>query len=1123
MSKSADDHTAGDGPLPDGMSRVLARFWGSLGPPFLALVALLAGAVALVVTPREEEPQIVVPLADVFVAAPGLGAEQVERQVAIPLESLLTQIDGVEYVYSMSRAGEAVVTVRFYVGEDREDSLSKVTNKILAHVDHIPEAVTSWVVKPVEVDDVPIVVAMLWSADPSRVGPFELRRLAEESALALRSVPRTNRVEVTGGLPRQVRVELNAEALAARRTSPLEVAWALGVSNVRLPAGEVPQAGASWSIDAGTFFRSSAELRRAVVNVVDGRPVHLEDVATVHDGAAEPDTYTWIGFGPAREAADPGSGLYPAVAVSVGKRRGANAVQVARAVERRLAELERDLLPPEARFRIIRNYGETANEKVNDLVSSLLVAMLTVTIFVGSVMGWRAALVVGLAVPICYGATLGINLLTGYTINRVTLFALILALGLLVDDPITGVDNIDRYMRMGMFGKVRGIALAIQEVRSALVMSTIAIVLSFVPMFFITGMMGPYMGPMAINVPLAVIMSTVVAFLITPWLSRLLLRPSTEAEYDVRRSFVYRLYGGMVRPLVTSPKRAVLFLGAVTLLFLASFGLTLFRLVPLKLLPFDNKNELQIVAEMPESATLEQTDGVLREVADLLRTVPEVKEFAGFSGLASPMDFNGMVRHHYMRRGGHVGDLRLTLVPRTQRAHQSHEIALRLRDGIDAIAARHGAILKIVEVPPGPPVVATLTAEVTGPASMPYAELQAAAQTLAERRRREALVVEVDTSVEHDRTRLVFETDKEKAALSGVATEDVALAVRMATQGVPATFLQLASEAQPLPVVLRLPLERRHSPVDLEAMRLIGRPGIAKVREGEAVREAPQPLVPLGEIGRFEQTVEDKTIHRKNLRRVVYVYGELAGRPPGDAILDVAWDRHFARAGDAERPVAGRTYLRPGAGIAWQLPEQVHVKWSGEGEWNVTVRVFRDLGIAFAAALIGILIVLTLQARSVPIALIIMLAIPLTAIGIMPGFWLLNSVGERTIGGYPNPVFFTATAMIGMIALSGIVVRNSLILVEFIHLALKQGMAFEEALVQAGAIRFRPVFLTAGTTMLGNAIITLDPIFNGLAWAVIFGIGASTLFTLGVIPVVYYLAYRNRAGHGVVAESDEEI
>jgi multidrug efflux pump subunit AcrB len=1139
MAQTDDDRQR-----PDWAARLVAHAVGSPLPAILAVVAIFGGAVALFLTPREEEPQIVVPVADVFVSAPGLSAEQVERQVATPLEKLLFQIDGVEYVYSMSQPGRAVVTVRFYVGENREDSLVKIYNKVNSNADEVPAAVSSWVVKPVEIDDVPIVLAVLWSEDPERIGDHELRRLAEEVAQKLQAVENTNRVEVTGGRPRRIRVELDPEALAARRTAPLDVAWAIGVSNDRLAAGQLQQRDRTVALDAGTFIGSTEDLRRLAVNVVDGVPVYLQDVARVIDGPAEPTSYTWMGFGPAADAeARIKGGVYPAAVISVAKKKGTNAVWVARDVERMLADLERDLFPPGVHYRIIRDYGQTAHGKVNDLVEGLLVAVLTVVVFIAIFIGWRAALIVALAVPICYGVTLVLDLFTGYTINRVTLFALILALGLLVDDPITGVDNIERYLRMSRFKPLRSVVSAIAEIRGPLIMATVAIVIAFAPMSFITGMMGPYMAPMAFNVPVAVMVSTFVAFIITPWLAyRMLPHRPPEAAYDVRRTLVYRAYSSAVRPLIRSRGRAWTFMGAVVVVFLAAVSLPAFRLVPLKLLPYDNKDEFQIVVDMPEGTTLERTQGVTRALAEYLRTVPEVRDFTAFVGTSSPMDFNGLIRHYYLRDGAYQADIRVTLAGKRRRAQQSHEILLRIRDDLETIARRYQAPIKLVEVPPGPPVVATVAAEVYGGLTTPYPRLQRAAQTLAARLEREPFVVDVDTSVEAGQRKLVFVTDKEKAALSGIATEDVARTVALAADGMTAGYLQIPTEANPLPIVLRLPIERRSSAPDLGALYLKGRPGIAKVHEDGGVRDAPQPLVQLGELGRFEHTVQDQTIYHKNLRRVVYVYAETAGRAPAAIIMDVGADRRprFGGAGVASaapagggdrmevgsptssaspapgpRPLADRTYLDPGGGIPWSSPSDVKVVWPGEGEWFITLRVFRDLGIAFAVAVIGIFAVLYIQTGLATVAGIILLAIPLSMIGIMPGFWLLNHLGERVVAGYPNPVLFTATAMIGMIALAGIVVRNSLILIEFIQLALREGMVLEEALVQAGAVRMRPVFLTAGTTLLGNLVITLDPVFSGLAWAIIFGILASTLFTLAVVPAVYFLVYGNRPRHGL--------
>jgi len=1101
----------------DGFSRLLAKIISSPLPVLLMLAALAAGAVALWLTPREEEPQIIVPLADVMVAAPGLGAEQVERQIATPLENLLYQIDGVEYVYSQSQPGRCVVTVRFYVGQDREDSLVKIYNKVFSNSDRIPAMVASWVVKPVEIDDVPIVVATLWSNDPARSDDHMLRRLAEEVQLKLQAIPQTNRVEISGGRPRHIRVELDPEKLAARRTAPLDVAWAVEVSNKLLPAGAIQQQDRSFIVEAGPFIRSAAELEQLVINVIDGVPVYLSEVATVIDGPAEPEQYTWLGFGPAA-GKDPTTAFHPAVSIAVAKQKGANAVWVADDVAAALAELKAELFPPEVDYEIIRDYGRTANEKVNDLVSSLLIAVLTVVVFIGLFLGWRAAVVVGLAVPICYGATLGLDLLTGYTINRVTLFALILALGLLVDDPITGVDNIERYFRMGKYKPRKAVLLAMAEIRGALIMSTLAIILAFAPMFFITGMMGPYMAPMAFNVPVSVIMSTLVAFFITPWLAYKILRPAPPAaEYDVRRTLLYKIYAPMLRPLVSSRLHAWLFLGIVLLAFIGALTLPALRLIPLKLLPYDNKDEFQIVIDLPEGTTLERTEGVTRALGEYLRQVPEVRAFAGFVGTPSPIDFNGMVRQYYLRAGPHQADIRVTLAPRRQRAQQSHAILLRIRRDISAIAARYDANVKLVETPPGPPVVATVAVELYGTATTPYAELQNAAGQLATRLAREPFVVDVDTSVAADQQKLIFKTDREKAALSGIATEDIARTVALAAGGMTAGHLQIPTEANPLPIVLRLPLERRSTPDELAALYVKGRPGIAKIREKDGVRDAPQPLVQLGEVGEFTTTTQDKTIYHKNLERVAYVFADIAGRAPADVVLDVGADQDAVGAvpRPLPRPLHQRNYFVLGGGDGWTLPAGVRAVWNGEGEWDITLRVFRDLGIAFGVALAGIFLVLMIQTGLAALTGIIMLAIPLTVIGIMPGFWLLNQLGERMVAGFPDPVLFTATAMIGMIALAGIVVRNSLILVEFIHLALRQGVDLPEALVQAGAVRMRPVFLTAGTTLLGNLVITLDPIFSGLAWAIIFGVLASTVFTLGVIPVTYYLVYERKPGSGL--------
>ena len=1108
-----------NGPTPTGLLDRMVRHALDGGiPVLLFLVSLAAGAAALYLTPREEEPQIVVPMVDVLVSAPGLSADQVERQVTVPVEKLLTQIPGVEHVYSVSRPGESAVTLRFYVGQDREESILNTYTKLYSNQDQVPAVVSNWVVQPVEVDDVPILLLALWSEDPARYDAYALRRLADELSTSLKQIDQTSEVQVTGGRPRTVRILLDPESMSARRTTALEIAQALQLSNQLQSAGQWTYGDRSIVLEGGDFVRSIEELENLVVNVIDGTPVILRDIATVEDGPGEVDDYTWIEF--ADKAAGAGRERYPMVAISVAKHRGSNAVRVAHDVHRHLEALRAGVLPPEIRIEVLRDYGETADEKVNELTSSLAFAILTVVVFIGVFLGLRAAIVVGLAVPICYGITLALDFAFGYTINRVTLFALILSLGLLVDDPITGVDNIERFLRRGGADLRERIVAAIAEIRVPLIMSTLTIVLAFVPLAFITGMMGPYMAPMAFNVPASVIVSTVVAFLVTPWLAGRLLRVPQNATPDAAGDSIadprlLRVYRAVVNPLLERRSRARLVLWVMLALFLAAAVLPVFRLVPLKLLPYDNKNEIQVVIDMPEYSSLERTAAVAGEAARRALRLPEVRTAAAFVGLASPMDFNGMVRRYYQRRGPHLADLRLTLLHKTERAHQSHAIVLRLRELLEPLN-RDGVSVKVVEVPPGPPVLSTLVAELHGGELVPYERLRSAAAGLMERLRREPLVTEIDSTVEAPRERLRFVTDKEKAALSGIATEDVSRTLALANAGLVAGYLQIPNEAAPLPIEMRLPVTDRADRADFLRLNVKARPGIVQQSSGTGLDSAAQPLVPLGELGRFEVQQADQAIYRKDLRPVVYVTAELNGRTPAEVISDLGADLGADGAASA-RPWNERSFLVPGGGDAWSLPDDIALTWSGEGEWRITIDVFRDMGLAFAFALVAIFIVLRLQTASTALALIIMSAIPLTIIGIMPGFWLMNRFGERVVAGMPDPVLFTATAMIGMIALAGIVVRNSVILVEFITQARARGMALREALIQAGAVRMRPVLLTAGTTLLGNIVITLDPVFSGLALAIIFGILASTVFTLVVVPVVYLLVFETGDANGANA------
>jgi multidrug efflux pump subunit AcrB len=1052
------------------IQRIVRVFLTGPLSPMLLLLAALAGLVAVAATPREEEPQIVVPAADVLVAFPGASAEEVEQLVATPLEKLLWQVEGVEHVYSISRRDGAVVTVRFFVGEDRERALIRLQSRIDAHRDRAPPGVTGWVVRPVEIDDVPIVTLTLWSPV---AGDAEFRRVAEELAARLEPTPDLSRTEIVGGRAREVRVELDPEALVAHGLSPLEVAAAVGAADAALAAGAFDRADRRVAVVAGPFVGTSREVGRLVVGAYGDRPVHLRDVARVVDGPEERRAAARLTFGPAGAPAGIEAGrAFPAVTLAFAKKRGTNAVRVAEEILGRARALAPQILPSDVRWLVTRNYGATANEKVNELLGHLALAIVTVTGLIAFALGWREGLIVAAAVPITFALALLVNYLAGYTINRVTLFALVLVLGLVCDDPIVDVENIHRHLRARVLPPLEAVLVAVNEVRPPVIIATLGVIVSFVPMFFITGMMGPYMRPMALNVPVAMAMSLVVAFTVTPWMAYHVLRrePGGGADETARRESevgaVGRAYQGLLRLLLARPGARRAMVGVILALLAFAGGLMAAGAVPLKMLPYDNKSELQLVLDLPEGATLEATDAATRDLERHLATVPEVTDVATYVGAPSPIDFNGLVRRYAFRVAPHLADLRVNLVAKHERAQQSHAIALRLRRDLEAIAARHGAALKIVEVPPGPPVLATLVAEVRGPAGVAYDELVAGARVLAARLAAEPGMVDVDVMAEDPHPRLDFVLDKEKAALHGVATADVVRTLRLALAGDAAATVHEPAERQPLPLLLRLDRARRSGEAELSRLRVKG---------------GGKGLVPLAELGAFEARAEDQPVLHKDLERVAFVLGDVAGRPPVDVVL--AMQRRLA--------------VEP-------LPRGLRAEWTGEGEWKITVDVFRDLGLAFAAALVGIYVLLVAETGSFSMPLIIMLAIPLGLIGIAPGFWLLNTVAGGTVDGFPDPVWFTATGMIGMIALAGIVVRNAVILIDFVRARRAAGAPLEAAIVESGVRRFRPIVLTAGTTMLGAWPITLDPIFSGLAWSLIFGIVTSTAFTLVVVPVAYY-------------------
>ncbi len=1058
-------------------AKIVEAFLVSKLPVIFTIACLLAGAASLWVTPREEEPQIVVPMIDIMVDVPGASAEEVENLVTINLERRLWEIDGVEYVYSTSSPGSALVTARFFVGQDREDSILKVLSKVQANMDKVPAGVAGWVIRPMEIDDTPIVTFALYS---DKYGDYELRRIAEELVHRLQTIEDTGATDIKGGSKRLIRVLMKPDRMAARSIGPNDIVRKLEAANTNVKAGTMDVNSNEIVVYAGPYISSVEQLSKIVIGVSDGRPVYLRDIAEIEDGPELPNSYTRLRFAAGAfkeshrfvpEGAEMGK-AYNQVTIQVAKRKGTNAVKVAENLIHKVMELKKDIIPTDVNVLVTRNYGETANHKVNELVKHLGIAIISIIALLTIMLGTREAMIVALAVPMTLGVTLLANYLFGYSINRVTLFALILSLGLLVDDPIVDVENIHRHFKEKLHPPLDATLLAVDEVRPPTILATLAVIVSFVPLFFITGMMGPYMAPMALNVPVAMIMSLVVAFTVTPWITYHALKHEYEKEsepYDFKKGPIYRFYNWIITPFLESKTKSYIFLAGVLLALVASSLLVVYKYVPVKMLPFDNKNEFLVLVDMPEGVSLEVTDRVARDIERYLSTVNEVRDLETFVGVAAPMDFNGLVRHYYLRQGSNVADIRVNLIDKEERVFQSHGLVLRLRPDLEEIGKKHGANVKVIEVPPGPPVLATLVAEVYGPPDASYGDLIEESAKVKDIMASVDNVVDLDDTVEADQTQLNFVVDKTKAGLAGLAQSQIVTAAKIFLGGVKPTVMHEETERTPLEIEVRLPRELRSRPEDMGLLRI-------KSPEGH--------MVPFNEVGGLEETTIDKSIYRKNLERVVFVTGDTAGRSPVNVILDIL----------------SKLQDNP-------LPEGYKVSLSGEGEWNITLDVFRDLGIAFFAALLFIYILLVQQTESFSIPLVIMVAIPLTLIGILPGFALLNWAFADTIGQYRDSIFFTATGMIGMIALAGIVVRNSIILIDFIHVRLDKGHDLKEAIIDATAVRFTPIFLTAAAAVFGSWVITLDPVFSGLAWSFIFGIFASTIFTLMVVPIIYYLIY----------------
>ncbi|MDF1525704.1 MAG: efflux RND transporter permease subunit [bacterium] len=1066
-----------------GISGKIAKgFLTSKLTPIIVAASLILGALAVSVIPREEEPQIVIPMVDVFVGFPGATPEEVEQRVTRPLERLLWEVKGVEYVYSIAQPGQNLTIVRFKVGEDMEKSLVNLYTKLMPNYGSIPAGITEPVIRPKSIDDVPTLALTLWSEVYSG---YQLRRISEELRSDLKQDRDVSEIELIGGQQRQVRVTLEPGRLSAYNQSPMLILGALSQSNTILPSGSFQSGNVEYLVETGGFLTSAEDVGSVVVGQWAGRPVFLRDVADITDGPGEPTDYVFMGHGPASMEEDPvvRSGQFEAVTVAVSKKKGTNATLLSKRLLAKVEALKGTVLPSEVEVTVTRNYGETAKEKSDELLKHMLIATISVILLMALFLGWREAVVVAVAVPVTLALTMFVNYLLGYTLNRVTLFALIFSIGILVDDAIVVVENIHRHFKRYGPDKLRAI-YAVDEVGNPTILATFAVIAALLPMAFVSGLMGPYMRPIPVGASVAMIFSLLVAFTVSPWLSFKVLGKSKHSEAKTDESSrMDRLYETLLRPLVKSRSLRLSALAVVGVLLLMAMALVPLKKVTMKMLPFDNKSELQVIIDMPEGTTLEQTAAVTREMSEFLKTVPQVRHYQSYVGAASPYNFNGLVRHYYLRGEANLADIQVNFVEKNERSAQSHDLAKQLRPRLTEIAEQNGAKVKVAEIPPGPPVLSTLVAEIYGPDSQRQIEIARDIRKIFEET---PGVVDVDWYVEDQQPRLVFEVDKEKAALSGVATGDVARTLRMALAGMNAGILHLPEEKEPVEINLRMSVEDRSDANILKTLKVPSRNG---------------SLVPIGELVKVTSTVQNRAIYHKNLKRVTYVIGDVAGtqESPVYAILNMK-DRVAQLALPEEYELEQHFSEQP------PLEDRYTMKW--DGEWQITYEVFRDLGIAFGAVLILIYILVVAWFRSFSIPLVIMLPIPLTLVGILPAHWLMGT-------------FFTATSMIGFIALAGIVVRNSILLVDFIQMEEKSTGGLIEAVIKAGTVRSRPIILTAAAVMVGSVVMYFDPIFQGLAIAMMSGAMASTFLTLLAVPLAYYELFKGSENNGDGNEDED--
>jgi multidrug efflux pump subunit AcrB len=1060
----------------EGIAGRLARqFINSKITPLLMIAALLVGVIATFMTPREEEPQIVVPMVDIYIPYSGAVPAEVEERVAKPFERTLTEIPGVDYVYSTSMQDFALVTVRYKVGEDTEESMVKLWATLMKNMDKMPPGVQMPLMKKVAIDDVPVLNLTFWSKSRD---PYQLRKSAMDAADELKKIPNIGDIEIKGGLKRQLRVLLDKQKLAQYNVSPLQIARQVQMANSQMTSGVFTRQNSEIVVRSGSFLESAEDVGSVVVGVYGASPVYLRDVATITDGPEEVNNYNFFGWGAASKSKD--AGEYPAVTLTVAKRKGADASKLAEKVLDAVDHQKGSVIPSGVNVTETRNYGETATEKVFTLLEHLIIAIVAVTIVVGFFLGWRGALVNFVSVPITFALTLLVYYLFDYSLNRVTLFALIFVTGIVVDDSIIIAENIHRHFAMKRQPKLQAAITAVSEVGNPTILATFTVIAAVLPMVFVSGLMGPYMSPMPIGASLAMIFSLMIALIVTPWLSYRFLKVEHEGheEYDITKTVYYKLFDTVLTPLLDNAFMRLLAFAGVGLLLAGAILLIPLKAVQMKMLPFDNKNEFQVILDMPEGTALEQTARVSKEIAAYLKTIPEVSSYQYYAGTSAPINFNGLVRHYYLRQAPHMGDIQVNLVHKGERREQSHDIARKVRAGVQQIAGKYNGNAKVVEIPPGPPVLSTIVAEIYGPSQEQQIALAGQVMRIF---RDTPGVVDVDRLVEDDQKVYNLVVNKERAAFRGVSAEQIAQTLRISLSGIDVGLLHTGNDKEPVTIQLRLPQSGRTSLRDLSGI-FVQSQGMGslttRLRAGE--------MIPISELVRVEQKIQEKSIYRKDLRRVIYVTADVAGVTESPVYAMLEMDKKLK-----QLKLPGGYTINPLYTAPPSSEEKPAMKW--DGEWQITFEVFRDLGTAFAVVLVIIYLLIVGWFQSFKTPLIMMIAIPLSLVGIIPGHFI-------------HGAFFTATSMIGMIALAGIMVRNSVLLIDFIQIRRDEGVALKQAIIESAAVRTRPIILTSGAVVIGSVIMLFDPIFQGLAISMIWGGVLSTVLTLLVVPLVYYIS-----------------